>query len=262
MSDSKVAEVSECMICYMECDDTDPCMRVHAAVGERLHLAHHSCLQRWLIQCITENKPYMCPLCMYRLTENDIQHLPWPTIRIVFNRAIIVIEGVILRNIVGLHMALFAAERCLVDNKELEQFKHKREGAELGCSRNGAIAEIWRTTNMATAVLLFAVIINIFIFIMQRRQIQGRSKDPRSYHGGGDNILSLEIVGGKTTKKPTEYSGEVPEEYVEILESAMEKLGSLLRELEGKTKHGRNMIEKGTIGGGKSTRRRKGTRRV
>lgn len=118
---------------------------------------------------------------------------------------------------------------------------------------------------MLLAVLFFGVIVNILTVIAEGRGHRGRSRDPRNYSGGGttENILSVKIVGDS---EPI-FSGKVPEEYMEILTIAMERLKTVLEDgkmedMSNNTKGVTGTRQRNIIVGGKSTRRKRRRYRV
>ena len=227
-----------CAICFEECNAGSPCINIHDVdAGVSPHKAHFKCIQGWLVMNIRKREPYVCPLCRKLLTEREVKQLPWPTIRVIFNGAIVVIEGYILQNLVALH-------------NDMNDFVHGPH----------ARGEAWRFTGMLLAVLLFGVIVNVLTVIAEGRGHRGRSRDPRNYRGGGvnENILSVEIVGDSDPI----FSGKVPEEYMEILTIAMERLKTVLEGVEMEsmsihTKGATRARRRNLIVGGKSTRRRR-----
>jgi len=228
----------QCLICHEECNAENPCIDIHAVeVGVAPHRAHFKCIQGWLVINIRKRQPYECPLCRKLLTERDVKQLPWPTIRVIFNGTIVAIEGYILQRLVGLH-------------NDMGDFVHGPRARD----------EMWRFSGMFLAVLLFGVITNVLTVIAEGRGHKGRSRDPRNYRGGGEheNILSVEIVGNTNPI----FSEKIPEEYMEILTIAIERLKTVLEmvEMEGTSLHTKGATRarrRNLIVGGKSTRRRR-----
>jgi len=177
--------------------------------------------------------------------------MPWPQIRGFFEGISIVAVGSYTMSKIG--------------------YLYSPNGRRMG-------VPIERLALWQAGMLLFSAIIVLIEeelekrYRKRQRPDEGPSKDPRDYRGGSssDSVLVIELMGGKSSDASTKYSATVPEEYREVLRTAMKKLGEVLEKLEmedasihskGITRGRRRRNEENTreplIVGGKSTRRRR-----